>query len=47
MVVVGVPAEVHGDEYRVGATPTGVRELTHNRHEVVVQAVEGEGSAIP
>jgi alanine dehydrogenase len=45
-VKVGVPTEIKADEYRVGMTPSGVRELADAGHEVVVQAGAGEGSAI-
>jgi alanine dehydrogenase len=43
---VGVPAEIKKDEYRVGLTPAGTRELTARGHEVVVERGAGEGSAI-
>jgi alanine dehydrogenase len=43
---VGVPSEIKKDEYRVGLTPAGVRELAEHGHEVLVQAGAGEGSAI-
>jgi len=43
---IGVPTEIKSDEYRVAATPAGVRELTEHGHEVLVQAGAGEGSAI-
>ena len=43
---VGIPAEVKVHEYRVAATPEGVRELTAAGHRVVVQAGAGLGSAI-
>ncbi len=43
---VGIPTEVKDNEYRVAATPEGVRELVHASHDVVVQAGAGEGSAI-
>ena len=43
---VGVPSEIKTDEYRVGMTPAGVRELVDRGHEVLVQAGAGEGSAI-
>jgi alanine dehydrogenase len=43
---VGVPTEIKTDEYRVALTPAGVRELTENGHEVLVQAGAGLGSAI-
>jgi alanine dehydrogenase len=45
-VIVGIPTEVKDHEYRVAATPEGVRELTHGGHRVVVQAGAGLGSAI-
>jgi alanine dehydrogenase len=45
-VIVGIPKEVKNHEYRVAATPEGVRELTHAGHRVVVEASAGEGSAI-
>ena len=44
---VGVPTEIKADEYRVALTPIGVRELVEHKHEVVVQAGAGDGSAIP
>jgi alanine dehydrogenase len=43
---VGCPTEIKTDEYRVGLTPAGVRELVEHGHEVVVQRGAGEGSAI-
>ncbi|MCW2957476.1 MAG: alanine dehydrogenase [Solirubrobacterales bacterium] len=43
---VGVPSEIKTDEYRVGMTPAGVRELVEHGHDVIVQAGAGEGSAI-
>jgi alanine dehydrogenase len=46
-VIVGVPIETKPDEYRVALTPAGVRELTREGHEVLIQAGAGEGSAIP
>jgi alanine dehydrogenase len=45
-MVVGVPTEIKTDEYRVGLTPAGVRELVEHGHDVVIQAGAGEGSAI-
>ena len=45
-MIVGIPTEVKTHEYRVAATPEGVRELVHAGHEVVVQAGAGVGSAI-
>ncbi|MEZ5121106.1 MAG: alanine dehydrogenase [Solirubrobacterales bacterium] len=46
MTVVGVPTEIKPDEFRVGVTPAGVRELIRHGHQVLVQAGAGEGSAI-
>jgi len=46
MTIVGVPAEIKTDEYRVALTPSGVRELTDRGHDVLVQAGAGLGSAI-
>src|SRR4029079_4777806 len=40
------PTEVKTHEYRVAATPEGVRELVHAGHEVVGQAGAGVGAAI-
>jgi alanine dehydrogenase len=45
-VRIGIPTEVKNHEYRVAATPEGVRELEAAGHEVVVQAGAGLGSAI-
>jgi alanine dehydrogenase len=45
-VIIGIPKEVKDNEYRVAATPEGVRELTRAGHEVVVQAGAGVGSAL-
>ncbi|HEV2820977.1 MAG TPA: alanine dehydrogenase, partial [Solirubrobacteraceae bacterium] len=43
---VGVPSEIKADEYRVGLTPAGVRELGRAGCEVVVQAGAGVGSDV-
>lgn len=43
---VGVPREIKDNEYRVAATPAGVRELTIAGHEVLVEAGAGLGSSI-
>jgi alanine dehydrogenase len=45
-VRVGVPTEIKNNEYRVAITPSGVAELVHRGHEVLIQAGAGEGSAI-
>ena len=40
---VGVPKEIKNHEYRVGLTPASVAELTAAGHEVVVEALAGNG----
>ena len=45
-MIVGIPREVKDNEYRVAATPEGVRELTRAGHDVVVEAGAGAGSAL-
>jgi alanine dehydrogenase len=41
-MLVGVPREVKDNEYRVGLTPSAVRELVAHGHKVIVQAGAGE-----
>ena len=41
---VGVPTEIKPDEYRVGLTPTAVREYVAKGHGVAVQAGAGQGA---
>jgi len=43
---IAVPREIKNNEYRVAVTPAGVRELTVNGHEVLVEAGAGLGSSI-
>ncbi len=45
-MIIGIPKEIKADEYRVGMTPGGVRELTARGHEVLVARAAGVGSAI-
>jgi alanine dehydrogenase len=45
-VHVGIPREVKDSEYRVAATPEGVRELVRAGHRVLVETSAGVGSAI-
>ncbi len=40
-MLIGIPKEIKDHEYRVGATPSGVRELTNAGHEVIVQKDAG------
>ncbi len=42
-MLVGVPKEIKNHEYRVGLTPTSVRELVHHGHSVIVQTGAGAG----
>jgi alanine dehydrogenase len=44
-VIVGIPTEVKDSEYRVAATPEGVRELVSEGSDVLVQSGAGLGSA--
>ncbi|OGA60514.1 MAG: alanine dehydrogenase [Betaproteobacteria bacterium RIFCSPLOWO2_12_FULL_65_14] len=44
---VGVPGEVKTHEYRVGLTPTSVRELVAHGHEVLVERSAGMGIGVP
>ena len=43
-MIIGVPTEIKTHEYRVGLTPTSVRELASHRHQVIVE--EGAGTGI-
>lgn len=44
---IGVPKEIKNNENRVGATPSGVKELIKHGHEVYVQHTAGDGSGFP
>lgn len=44
---IGIPKEIKNNENRVGATPSGVKELVGHGHEVYVQHTAGEGSGFP
>ncbi|MEZ5647449.1 MAG: alanine dehydrogenase [Alphaproteobacteria bacterium] len=43
-MLIGVPREIKDQEYRVGLTPTSVRELIHHGHRTLIEA--GAGTAI-
>jgi alanine dehydrogenase len=45
-VIVGIPTEVKDNEYRVAATPEGVRELVDAGQTVLIQEGAGLGSAL-
>ena len=36
-MLVGVPKEIKDHEYRVGLLPSGVKELTHYGHTVLIE----------
>lgn len=44
---VGVPRELTDTEYRVAITPSGVRELVRDGHEVLIEKEAGAGSSLP
>lgn len=46
-MIIGVPKEVKNNEFRVAIVPAGVRQLTRDGHEVLVEKHAGEGSGIP
>jgi alanine dehydrogenase len=45
-MVIGVPREIKDHETRVGLVPSGVAALREAGHEVLVEALAGEGSSI-
>ncbi len=45
-MIVGIPKEIKDNEFRVAATPEGVRELVHAGHRVLVESGAGDGSAL-
>ena len=46
-MIVGIPKEVKDNEYRVAATPEGVRELVDAGHTVLIEEGAGLGSGLP
>ena len=42
-MLIGVPKEIKNNEYRIGLTPAGVRELVANGHSVLFQHDGGKG----
>ena len=42
-MLIGVPKEIKNHEYRVGLTPSSVRELVHHGHTLIVETQAGEG----
>ena len=45
-MLIGVPKEIKNHEYRVGLTPSSVRELVHHGHQVLVETQAGSGIGI-
>jgi alanine dehydrogenase len=45
-VILGIPKEVKDNEYRVAATPEGVRELIDAGHTVLIEEGAGQGSSL-
>ena len=43
-MIIGIPKEVKTDEFRVAATPSNVKQLVKDGHDVVIQKSAGEGS---
>lgn len=43
-MIIGIPKEIKTDEFRVGMTPSGVRELSQHGHRVVIESGAGLGS---
>jgi alanine dehydrogenase len=43
-MIIGVPKEIKREEYRVGVTPAGVKELRKDGHTVLVEEGAGQGS---
>jgi len=45
LVIIGIPAEIKNNEFRVGMTPGGVAEFVAHGHDVLVQSGAGMGSS--
>lgn len=45
-MIIGVPKEIKNNEFRIGMVPAGVRQLTREGHNVLVEKNGGEGSGI-
>lgn len=45
-MLVGIPKEIKNHEYRVGMTPTSVREIIKHGHQVVVEVNAGVGIGV-
>jgi len=42
-MLIGVPKEIKNHEYRVGLTPSSVREIVHHGHDVLIETNAGVG----
>jgi len=45
-MIIGIPKEIKMQEYRVGIVPAGVKTLSSNNHEIIIQKGAGLGSGI-
>ena len=43
-MLIGVPSEIKAQEFRVGLTPTSVKELVNHGHQILVQDQAGFGA---
>jgi alanine dehydrogenase len=43
-MILGIPKEIKTEEFRVGLTPIGARELVRGKHTVLVETGAGGGS---
>jgi alanine dehydrogenase len=46
-MIIGVPKEIKVEEFRVGLTPPGARELVRDGNRVLIEVGAGEGSGFP
>jgi len=46
-MIIGIPREIKKEEYRVGMTPGGARELKLAGHTLLIEEGAGEGSGFP
>lgn len=46
-MIIGIPKEIKVEEFRVGLTPAGARELARDGHRVMVETAAGAGSGFP
>ena len=43
-MIIGIPREIKAEEFRVGLTPEGARELNSEGHQILIETGAGEGS---